>query len=81
MSCVVYTVHKETRSVSFLIWPQNQGRRVSWFGSQNRQLRFGDLAHKITTTVSWFEPQNQVDYDLRLRHKIDERIKTAWDTH
>jgi hypothetical protein len=24
--CAVCTVHKETRSVSFLVWPQNQGR-------------------------------------------------------
>jgi hypothetical protein len=38
--------------------------RVSWFGPQNRQLRFGDLAHEITVTVSWFGPQNQVGYDL-----------------
>jgi hypothetical protein len=38
--------------------------RVFQFGPQNRQLRFGDLAHKITVTVSWFEPQNQVGYDL-----------------
>jgi hypothetical protein len=34
--------------------------RVFWFGSQNRQLRFGDLARKINATVSWFESQNQV---------------------
>jgi hypothetical protein len=34
--------------------------RVFWFGHQNRQLRFGDLAHKITVTVFWFDPQNQV---------------------
>jgi hypothetical protein len=27
-----------------------------WFGPQNRQLRFGDLGHKITATVSWFGP-------------------------
>jgi hypothetical protein len=26
--------------------------RVSRFGPQNRQLRFGELAHKITMTVS-----------------------------
>jgi hypothetical protein len=30
----------------------------------NWQLWFADLAHKITTTVSWFEPQNQVGCDL-----------------
>jgi hypothetical protein len=33
---------------------------VSRFGPQNRHLWFGDLTHKITTTVSWFGPQNQV---------------------
>jgi hypothetical protein len=26
--------------------------RVSWFGPQNQQLWFGDLAHKITVTIS-----------------------------
>jgi hypothetical protein len=31
---------------------------VSQFGLQNRQIRFSDLDIKITTTVSWFEPQN-----------------------
>jgi hypothetical protein len=34
------------------------------FGPQNRQLWFGDLGLKITTTVSWFGPQNQVGLDL-----------------
>jgi hypothetical protein len=50
--------------------------RVSWlslkskvvegfrFGPQNRQLWFGDLCLKITSTVSWFESQNQVGFDL-----------------
>jgi hypothetical protein len=28
MFCTVCTVHKETRSVSFLVWTQNQGRRL-----------------------------------------------------
>jgi hypothetical protein len=27
-------------------------------------MRFGDLGHKITTTVSWFGHQNQVGYGL-----------------
>jgi hypothetical protein len=27
-------------------------------------VRFGDLAYKITMTVFWFGPQNQVGYDL-----------------
>jgi hypothetical protein len=57
--CAVCTVHMEMRSASFLVEPQNQGRRVSQFGPQNRQLRFGDLGLKITMTVSWFGPKNQ----------------------
>jgi hypothetical protein len=40
--------------------------RVSRFGPQNRQLRFGDLTHKINVTVSWFGSQNQVGYDLSI---------------
>jgi hypothetical protein len=38
--------------------------RVSWFGPQNRQLRFGELCFKITAVVSWFVPQNQVGFSL-----------------
>jgi hypothetical protein len=44
-----------------LVSPQNRWLRVSRFGPQNRQIRFGDLCLKITTVVSWFEPQKQVD--------------------
>jgi hypothetical protein len=33
-------------------------------GHQNRQLWFGDLRLKITVTVSWFGPQNQVGFGL-----------------
>jgi hypothetical protein len=58
--CVVYTMHKETWSAGFLLWPQNQGRMFSRFRPQNRQLLFGDLGLKISATVSWFGPQNQV---------------------
>jgi hypothetical protein len=64
MLCAVCTVHKETRSTCFLVEPQNQGRRVSRFWPQNRQLRFGDFDLKITATVSLFEPQNQAGYAL-----------------
>jgi hypothetical protein len=38
--------------------------RVFWFGSQNRQLLFGDLGLEITATVSWFGPQNQTGFSL-----------------
>jgi hypothetical protein len=54
---------KSVATVS-LGWPQNQWWRVSRFGHQNRQLRFGDLGLKITVTVSWFGSQNQVGYGL-----------------
>jgi hypothetical protein len=76
MLCAVCIVHKETRNVDFLVESQNQGRhfvsgltskplgRVFWFGSQNRQLRFGDLVLKIIATVFWFGPQNQAAYGL-----------------
>jgi hypothetical protein len=62
--CVICTVHKEMRSASFLVEPQNQGRRVFRFGSQYRQLQFSDLVNKIITMIFWFVPQNQVGYDL-----------------
>jgi hypothetical protein len=62
--CTVYTMHKEMRSAGLLVEPQKQGRRVSRFGTQNRQLRFGDLGLKITATDSWFGHQNQVGYGL-----------------
>jgi hypothetical protein len=58
-------VWPQNRWQQFLpVWPQNWWWRVSRFGPQNRQIRFGDLGLKITTTISWFGPQNQVGYDL-----------------
>jgi hypothetical protein len=38
--------------------------RVFRVGSQNRQLWFVDLGIKITVTVFWFEPQNQMGFGL-----------------
>jgi hypothetical protein len=76
MLCAVCTMHEETRSAGFLVWPQNQGRqfllvwpqnrwlRVSQFGPHNWQLRFSDLGLKIIAMISWFGPQNQVGYGL-----------------
>jgi hypothetical protein len=58
------------------------GARVSWLSlktkvvdgfpvwASNRQLWFGDLDLKITATVSWFKPQNQVGFGLSVHHKI-----------
>jgi hypothetical protein len=45
--------------MGFLVEPQNQGRRVSRFGPQNRMLWFDNLDLKITATVYSFGPQNQ----------------------
>jgi hypothetical protein len=78
--CAVCTVHIETRSVSFLIEPQNQGRRVSQFGPQNRQLWFGDLSLKIITTVSWFRPQNQAGYGLSVAPQNQWENDSVWGT-
>jgi hypothetical protein len=50
--------------VGFLVASKSRWWRVSRFGPQNRQLRFGDLGLKITATVSWFGPQNQVGFGL-----------------
>jgi hypothetical protein len=48
--CVIYNMHMETRSASFLVEPQNQDCQV---------FRFGDLDIKITMTVYRFRPQNR----------------------
>jgi hypothetical protein len=67
-SCVVCTVHVETRIVGFLVEPQNQGQ---WFGNKTTGMVFSCLASKPLVTVSLglasklmaqvfrFEPQNQ----------------------
>jgi hypothetical protein len=53
VSCAVCTWHVKTRSTGFLVEPQTQGGGG-----------FGDLGLKITATVSWFVPQNQVGFGL-----------------
>jgi hypothetical protein len=66
MLCTVYTMLKEMKNAGFLVEPQNQGHRVSQFGSQNQQLRFDDLYLKIIAMASWFVPQNQAGYGLSI---------------
>ena len=39
-------------------------QKVFQFGAQNRQFWFDDLGLKITATVFWFGPQNQVGFGL-----------------
>jgi hypothetical protein len=50
MPCVVCTVHRETRSTCFLVWPRNQGR---WFVS--------GLASKPLGRVSLFGLKTKID--------------------
>jgi hypothetical protein len=50
--CVVYAMRKETRSVSFLVQPQNQGLWFLPVWSQNRWLWF--LWFGLKTTHSGF---------------------------
>jgi hypothetical protein len=54
--------------------------RVCRFGPQNRQLQFGDLAHKITVTVAWFGPQNHVGFGWLVAPQNQRRMKTVRDT-
>jgi hypothetical protein len=51
--------------------------RVFRFGPQNQQLQFGDLGLKITTTVSWFGPQNQVGFGLLVAPQNQRREVSA----
>jgi hypothetical protein len=51
--------------VGFLVEPQNQGGGGFFgLGLKTVSYEFGDLGLKITTTISWFGPQNQVDFGL-----------------
>jgi hypothetical protein len=54
--------------------------RFFWFGCQNWQLRFGNLGLKITMTVSWFEPQNQVGDGLSIVPQNRQEDESAWGT-
>jgi hypothetical protein len=90
--CAICTVHEETRSTSFLVWPQNQGLQfVSGLASKPLG-RFLGLGLKIGSysLMIWApkSPRRFLDLDLkikratiyRLRHKTNGRMKTAWGT-
>jgi hypothetical protein len=63
--CAICTWHEETRSAGFLVEAQNQGGGgFLGLGLKTGSSWFGDLGLKITTTVSWFMPQNQVGLGL-----------------
>jgi hypothetical protein len=53
MPCADCTVHVETRSASFLVEPQKQGRWfVSGLASKPTATVFSSLASKLVVTVS-----------------------------
>jgi hypothetical protein len=57
--CVICTVYVETRSVSFLIEPQNQGRQfVS--DLKTTVAVFSGLTSKQVATVSWLSLKTKV---------------------
>jgi hypothetical protein len=58
--CVICTVHEETRSVCFLVEPQNQGRRF-----------VSGLASKSLGQVSGFGLKTRVDGFCRFDLKTD----------
>jgi hypothetical protein len=67
-SKLVATIYPSLASkpvVGFLVVPQNQGGRgFSGLGLKTGSYGFDDFGLKITTTVSWFESQNQAGFDL-----------------
>jgi hypothetical protein len=84
--CVVYTVPKETRSVDFLVQPQNQGQwflsvwpqnrwlRFLWFGwPQNHSLKFFALGLKTGSCGLVIWPIKSPQWFLGLS------LKTKWD--
>jgi hypothetical protein len=57
--CAVYTMHKKTRSASFLVEPQNQGRRfVSGLASKPLGWFVSGLILKSLGRFSQVWPQN-----------------------
>jgi hypothetical protein len=52
-------------AAGFLVEPQNQGGGgFPGLSLQTGSYGFGDLGFKITTTVSWFGPQNHAGFSL-----------------
>jgi hypothetical protein len=80
-SHVICTVHTETRSVGFLVEPQNHGRRFPGVG-----LKTGSSGLMIWSSIS---PRRFSSLCLktkramvcRLCHKTDGRMTTAQDMH
>jgi hypothetical protein len=79
--CAVCTVHMETRSASFLVWPQNQGQQVFRLEPQNQQLQFGDLATKSPRRFLGLGLKTNWATIYWLFHKTGGRMKTTLDMH
>jgi hypothetical protein len=47
-----------------VVWPQNHWGRFPGLGLKTGSYRLVIWASKITTTASWFEPQNEAGYGL-----------------
>jgi hypothetical protein len=47
-----------------VVWPQNHSDGFHWFGLKTSGDGFLQFGLKITTTVSWFGPQNQSGFSL-----------------
>jgi hypothetical protein len=68
--------------VGFFFEPQNQGGGgFPGLDLETSSYGFGDLGLKITTTVSWFGPQNHVGFGLSVapqnrRREVDARHKS-----
>jgi hypothetical protein len=79
MSCVICIMHKETRSVDFLVEPQNQDRK---FPSFNLKTSSFGLVIWVSKSLWWFLDlglKTKRTMVCRLHHKTD-RMRTARDT-
>jgi hypothetical protein len=68
-------------AVGFLVEPQNQGGGgFPGLGLKTGIYGFGDIDLKITTTVSWFGPQNQASFGLSVAPQNRRREVSAGHT-
>jgi hypothetical protein len=93
MMCVICTMHKETRSVGFLVEPQNKGQRFLPVWPQNRWLRvsrFGPKTGSYSLVICALKsPPRFLGLGLktkratvyRLHHKTNRRMMMTQDTH
>jgi hypothetical protein len=73
-SCVVCTVHIETRSMSFLVEPQKRGQRFSGLGLKTDSSGLVIWASKSPRRFLGLVLKTKQTMVCRLRHKIDRRM-------